>query len=85
MIEASRCPACRRCGVPPEPRCRDCGAETQAVELAAEGEVLARTRTEAGWVALVELESGARVLASLDAEPALGALVEVPGDREPGA
>lgn len=77
MIEASRCPACERVAVPPEPRCLACRNETASTELATEGRVLTYTRTEEGWVALIELAGGARVLAEREEQPVLGAQVEL--------
>jgi len=71
MIAGSRCPACDRVAVPPEDRCLACRAGTEATQLAAEGRVLTYTNQE-GWIVLVELEAGARVLARVDEEPAIG-------------
>lgn len=78
MIQASRCPVCRRHATPPEPRCLGCGAETAAELVDPEGRVLACTSVASGWVALLELEGGARLLARLDERPRIGAGVTVP-------
>lgn len=64
MIEASRCPACDRVAVPPEEVCLACGKDPQAATVGPEGTVLARTVVDGREVALVELEGGARVLAT---------------------
>lgn len=85
MIDGSRCPACQRVSVPPEPRCLACRTGTEPCTVEPRARVLGRTRTdEAGpWVALVELGDDARALATSSHEPRIGA--EVPlGATEDG-
>lgn len=76
MIQASRCPDCQRTAAPPEARCLSCRKPTEAIELPAEGRVLTYTDQE-GWIALVELEGQARVLARFDEEPFIGVTVAI--------
>lgn len=71
MIAASRCPECERLASPPETRCLACRTRTVETELPAEGAVLTFVPVDEHWVALVELEGGARVLARAEAEPAI--------------
>lgn len=80
MIEASRCPACQRVATPGEDRCLACRAQTQATELPSEGTVLTYALAEETWVALVELEGEARVLARVDEEPSIGGTVRLEDD-----
>lgn len=72
MIAASRCPSCGRVAVPPEPRCQACRAATEDREVDPEGTVLTYTSRAEDWVALVELEGGARAWVACDEEPAIG-------------
>lgn len=88
MIDASRCPACRRHDVPPVERCPACRSETEPTTLPARGTTIARTRRPgASWIALVELDASARVYARLDDTPRIGDdidLVELEEDSGAG-
>lgn len=83
MIDASTCPSCGRVAAPPEPSCRACAADTETTELAPEGKILATTdRPDGRWVALVELEGGARLLAASPTELAPGEAVRLEREDE---
>lgn len=79
MIEGARCPACERASVPGEARCLACRSVTEPASFEPTGRILARTQTDpqAGWIVLVELEEGARVLARRPDEPTIGATARV--------
>lgn len=83
MIEASRCPSCQRTATPPETRCLSCRTSTEGTRLEPQGRVLTYTDQE-GWIALVELEGQARVLARADEEPSIGEEVRLEQAPEAG-
>lgn len=67
----------------PEPSCLACGSTTETIEIRPEGTVLGRTkRAEGRWVALVELEGAARVLAIGEERPPVSGTVQLEQDEE---
>lgn len=83
-LPASGCPTCQRVATPPEPTCRACSGQTDPRHLPAHGDVLTKTRIGQHWVALVELEGGARLLAEAEEEPTIGQGYALAEDPEAG-
>lgn len=89
-LKASQC-QCGKVSVPPRARCPVCGKQMELASVESKGRVISYTTQEVApegfqaplRVALVELDSGARVFCNFDGESPLGSEVEIEpnGDR----